>query len=150
MDPHEHKHALTTRPNPVPYALPAADLQLYSVYRTAAERTLVVMGEVEAEIRYDASGWGERVLVNGELAGQSSGFAWSCKLIDVSPRIDFRLFGPEGWLPARVEVAMSWAFWRGLRDFRLVVADQVVYEERNRQIITPADPTSFKTGAGFA
>jgi hypothetical protein len=148
MNPHEH--ALTTRPTPPAYTLPETALQLHSVYRTAAERTLVVMGSVEAEIRYDASGWGERVFVNGELAGQSSGFAWSCKFIDVAPRIDFRLFGPEGWLPARVEVSMSWAFWRGIRDFRLVVANRVVYEERNRQIITPADSTSFKTGAGPA
>jgi hypothetical protein len=74
MLPHEDQRLVSSRPGPAPEGEQDIVLRLHSVYRTATERILVVLGSVEAEIKYDASGWGERVLVNGELAARTSGF----------------------------------------------------------------------------
>jgi hypothetical protein len=113
------------------------------------ERILVVLGSVEAEITYDASGLGERVLVNGELAAQTSGFSWSWKFVTVTPRVKFRLSSRGLWLPAQVEVSVHWAFWKGIKDFRLVVADRVVYEERAKRVVVPEDSTTLVFRTGF-
>jgi hypothetical protein len=122
-------------------------LRLHSVYRTTWERILVVLGSVEAEINYDAAGLGERVLVNGELAAQTSGFSPTWRL--VAPRVKFRLSSGGLWLPAQVEVSVQWAFWKGIKDFRLVVADRLVYEERAKHVVVPEDPTTLiiRTGS---
>jgi hypothetical protein len=121
------------------------------VYRTTTERILVVLGSVEAEIKYDASGWGERVLVNGELAARTSGVAWtwSWRVVGVAPRVKFRLNSGGSWLPAQVEVSVHLAFWKGIENFRLVVADRVVYEERAKHVVVPEDPTTLiiRTGS---
>jgi hypothetical protein len=124
---------------------------MHSVYRTTTERILVVLGSVEAEIKYDASGWGERVLVNGELAARTCGVAWtwSWRVVGVAPRVKFRLNSGGLWLPAQVEVSVHLAFWKGIEDFRLVVADRVVYEERAKHVVVPEDPTTLiiRTGS---
>jgi hypothetical protein len=125
-------------------------LRLHSVYRTATERVVVVLGSVEAEIRYDASGWGERVFVNGEPAAQTSGFTWSCRVVTVAPRVKFRLRSGGLWLPALVEVSLYLAFWKGIKDFRLTIADSVVYEERANQVVVQEDPIALIVGAGSA
>jgi hypothetical protein len=49
-----------------------------------------------------------------------------------------------------VEVSVYQAFWKGIKDFRLVVADRVVYEERARQVVVPEDPTTLILRAGTA
>jgi hypothetical protein len=118
------------------------------VCRTTTERILVVLGSVEAEIKYDASGWGERVLVNGELAAQTWGFTWSWKPVTVAPRVKFRLSSGGLWLPAQVEVSVHWAFWKGIKDFRLVVADRVVFEERAKHVVVPEVSTTLVIRTG--
>ena len=133
---------------PSPDDEPGIDVHLDSVFRSAMQRVLVVLGTVEAEIRYDAGGWGERVIVNGELAAQTSGFMWSWRLMTVVPRVHFHLTGGGLWVPARVDVSIYHAFWKGIKDFRLVVADRVVYEEQDRQIVIPEDPTGFSLRPG--
>ncbi len=147
---------LSDRSSPVGEGEKEIVLRLHSVYQTTTERILVVLGSVEAEIKYDASGWGERVLVNGELAAQTSGIlwpypgSWSWKLVTVTPRVKFRLRSGGLWLPAQVEVSAYAAFWKGIKDFRLVVAGRVVYEERAKHIVVPEDSTTLVIRTGSA
>jgi hypothetical protein len=133
----------TRRPVPAPEGTHDPVIRLHSVYRTPAERILVVLGSIEAEIRYDYAGVGERVFVNGELAARSFGFAFPC-----APRFNFRLNGAGRWLPARVEVSVYWRLWIGIKNIRLVVANRVVYDEVKGHITIPADPTRLMVGSG--
>jgi hypothetical protein len=144
MRSQDDQRSLSGRSSPVGEGEQEIVLRLHSVYRTTWERILVVLGSVEAEITYDSSGWGERVLVNGELAAQTSGFGvWSWKPVTVAPRVKFRLSSGGLWLPAQVEVSVHWAFWKGIKDFRLVVADRIVYEERAKHVVVPEISTTL-------
>jgi hypothetical protein len=148
MRSQDDPRSLSGRSSPVGEGEQEIVLRLHSVYRTTTERILVVLGSVDAEITYDVSGWGERVLVNGELAAQTSGFTWSWKVVTVAPRVKFGLSSRGLWLPAKVEVSVYWAFWKGIKDFRLVVADRVLYEERAKRVVIPEDSTTLVMRTG--
>jgi hypothetical protein len=127
-----------TTPVLVPDGSQECVVRVHSVHRTPMERILVVLGSIEAEIGYDYTGVGERVFVNGELAARSYGFA-----IPAAPRFKFHLRGRARRVPALVEVSAYWRFWRGIKKFRLVVGDTVIYEEIKGRITIPADRTNL-------
>jgi hypothetical protein len=106
-----------------------APVKLHSVYRDADRRILVVTGPVEAEIVYDTNGWGESVYLNGEKVAQTSGMAWTWQPVSVAPRVEFELRGGAAAFRARIEVTVYYQFWKGIKDFRLIVAGRAVYEE---------------------
>lgn len=126
--------------SPAPEAERAdAPVKLHSVYRDVDRRILVVTGPVEAEIVYDTNGWGESVYLNGAKVAQTSGMAWTWQLISVAPRVEFELRGEAAAFPAHIEAAVYNQFWKGIKDFRLIVAGRAVYEEKDGVLLTDCD-----------
>lgn len=137
--PRDKKYDITMTPGggTEAHVRPTPAVRVDSVYRGWITRAIVVLGAVEAEVAYDASGFGERVSINGEEVARSSGFSWNLQPITVCPRIDFVIRSASGraW-NAHVEVAVYNRFWKGIKDFRLVIAGQVVYAEADGVILT--------------
>ena len=106
---------------------PLLRIQVGDAQRYAMRRTVVLTGDIDAEIRYD--GWvpNELVLVNGcrRFSGGTTIFGI------VSPFILFELETPSFRVPARVDVAATFSLRTFLRlwRFSLSVAGHAVYSD---------------------
>jgi len=104
------------------------DVQVRTVYRESWRRILVLNGDVEGVLIYNAMGSGERVYWNGREWAKSSIWSWQI----VYPFIEFELPAGEDDVPARIDVGGSFfPPWRmGIKTFRFSVENEILYEER--------------------
>jgi hypothetical protein len=103
-------------------------VQVRTVYRSRWTRTLMLTGDVEAVLRYDGMGNGERVFLDDKLWARTPFWAWTLQI--VYPFVEFDLPGRRDDLPARLDVAASlWPWKLGIRRFRLTVDGTVLYDE---------------------
>ncbi|GEM_PF-1931188 len=86
-------------------------------------RTVVLSGHIDAEIRYESWGNGERVYVNGQLAARSS--PWHIHF--VAPHIDFEIDCMGNRVAASVDVRVSLIL--RITRFTLAVDGEAVYSE---------------------
>lgn len=103
-------------------------LHAQCVKRGWTSRLIRLTGSVNAEIRYDGMGKGERVFVNDELVARTPLFStnvFNC----VTPRIDFHLRWFGYLLPATIDVYASAFRFLKITRFKLTVQDRVLYQE---------------------
>ena len=102
------------------------DLQVVSVIRGWWRRKIALTGTIEAEIEYDPRGQGERVYVNGRLVATTSVWVWE----NVAPHIDFFLDATDYRVPASIDVKAIFLQFLRTAEFRLTVADRVLYVDK--------------------
>lgn len=123
--------------DPNPYASPQAfsgpcgwfqghssgEVHAECIHRSWMSRTVLLSGKIEAEIRYEAWGNGERVFVNNQLAARSS--IWHIRF--VAPHIDFEIDCEDSEVVASIDVRVSLIL--RITTFTLTVNGTVVYSE---------------------
>lgn len=118
-----------------PYASPkfsplqvlAGDVSALCKHRGWCSRTIVLEGLVDAEVRYDGMGFGERVYVNGRLAAKTRFFTHY--LDNVTPHVDFSIDSPDGRVDAALDVRASLFDLLRITKFVLSISGCVVYAE---------------------
>src|SRR5262245_51871676 len=105
--------------------LGTGEIRVSCKYRSWWSRTIVLEGLVNAEIRYESWGVGERVYVNGQLAARTPLFTPHMEL--VTPHIDFEIDSPAGNLDAAIDVRASYTLLGRITKFVCTVSDCVVY-----------------------
>lgn len=125
---------------PNPYAPPLAptdakarpvsrdteSLRADCVRRTWLTRTIRLSGRVEADVRYDAKGTGERVYVNDSLVAETSPFyLWH----NVAPEVDFAIETTQRSVPVSLDVRVSILQLLRITCFQLRVDGRLVYHE---------------------
>lgn len=89
-------------------------------------REIQLSGGIDAIVRYNAAGGGEKVFVNDVLAAKSSAMYLT---VVVAPSIDFEINAGDTSVPATVDVYAAWLqFFRVIR-FSLTVGGHVVYTD---------------------
>jgi len=88
-------------------------------------RTIQLTGGIDARVRYQAAGSGERVFVNDMHVASSS--PWH--LTVVAPKIDFLIACRGNSLPATITVYAAWFQLLRVVSFSLSVNGTVVYKE---------------------
>ena len=101
-------------------------MRVVSVRRGWWTRRISLAGSINAEIKYDPAGQGERVFVNGKLVVTTRYWHLSG---NVAPHIDFHLETEEYAVPASIDVAASILRLLQLSRFELTVAGKTVYKE---------------------
>lgn len=123
---------MTTEPNP--YAPPRIELPEHPstddwfavcTYRSWGSRKVLLAGSINAEIRYEAWGHGERVYVNDLLAARTSAWHFHC----VAPHVDFAIECPEGSFTGAIDVQVSFFQLLRITKFTLKVNGQVAYTD---------------------
>lgn len=104
---------------------PGRDLIATCIRRGWISRAVLLSGWLDAEIRYEGGGFGERVFVNDQLAARSSAFHTHC----VAPRIDFTINCEDCEVAASIEVEVSILHLLQIAKFTLTVDGNVVYSE---------------------
>ena len=94
--------------------------------RRWASRTLLLNGDLEAELTYLTWTPGESVLLNGKKIAKARGHY----IAAVCPRIEFALPIGDRVIPTVIFAKASYLQLLRILDFRLVIADQVVYDDR--------------------
>lgn len=104
------------------------NVQVRTVYRESWRRILVLQGDIEGTLIYNAMGSGERVVWNGREWAKSSIWSWQI----VYPFIEFELPVGDGDAPARIDVFASFfPPWRmGIKTFRLSIDYEILFDER--------------------
>jgi hypothetical protein len=102
------------------------------VRRGWISREIQLDGISNVVIRYDGSGAGESVFVDGELAGKSDfhTFNWD----DVAPSIDFVVPSSMGELAATIEVSARLIHLLRISKFKLTIGGLLVYDDRKRDL----------------
>ncbi len=95
------------------------------VDRSWWQRRVLVVGAVDADIRYDPRGSGERVFVNEQLVLTTS--IWRLEI--VQPHVDFLLRAGDFQVPASIDVRVSALQLFRITRFRLTVAGHVLVDE---------------------
>jgi hypothetical protein len=104
------------------------DVQVRTVYRERWRRILVLSGDVEGVLIYNAMGHGERVYWNGRQWAKSSTWSWQI----VYPFMEFELPAGELDAPVRIDVGASFfPPWKmGIKTFRFTIEYEMLYDER--------------------
>lgn len=124
---------------------PPAVVRVRVVHRSRWTRTLVLTGEVEANVAYKGIGSGERVYLDGKLWAETSVWCWQ----NVYPFVEFPLPGRNGDVPARIDVAGSFLPWKfGITRFRFSVAGETLYQEAGGECRFGGEP-GFVTDEPF-
>ena len=97
------------------------------VRRGWISRTIRLTGTVQAEVRYEGGGFGERVFVDGTLSARTPFFTSSGD--NVTPHIDFAIATATGEISAAIDVSARLIHLLRISSFKLTLYDSVVYEE---------------------
>lgn len=101
------------------------NVRVAHVDRSWWQRRVLVAGAVEADIRYDPRGSGERVFVDEQLVVTTS--IWRVEI--VQPHVDFLLRAGDFQVPASIDVRVSALQFFRITRFRLTVAGHVLLDE---------------------
>src|SRR5262245_21402738 len=111
-------------------------VRVLKAFRERWRRILLLTGDVETSLTYDAMHWGERVYLNGEVRARTS--VWGFR--NVFPRIEFTIPAPGADVSARIDVAASLNLRQmGITHFRLTVGRWAVYDEGPDGVRWPTD-----------
>lgn len=132
------RHASNMNPAINPYEPPriatesARGIELTGAVATCVRhgwisRTIRLTGTVQAEVRYEGGGFGERVFVDGSLSARTPFFTGSSH--SVTPHIDFVIATATGEIPAAIDVRARLIHLLRISSFTLRLYDSVVYEE---------------------
>lgn len=96
--------------------------------KTWTTRTVTLTGDINAVLRYESGGFGERVFVNDIAAGRSD--PWENHFPNcVTPTLSFTVPSPLGDLSARIDVYVSILRCLRLIKFRLTLDGTVLISE---------------------
>ncbi|MBM4074328.1 MAG: hypothetical protein FJ267_01630 [Planctomycetes bacterium] len=97
-------------------------------HRGWLSRIIDLKGSINAEIRYEGLGFGERVYVDGALVARTPYFGFQFFIL--TPHIDFLISDGMYDVPASIDVyGPPLSFWGHISRFSLTVGNVVVYRE---------------------
>lgn len=99
------------------------------IRHTLYSRHIRLTGGINADIRYHAAGFGEKLFVNDIQVG--AGSPWHHFSV-VAPRIDFEIDCSSRSVPATAQIYAAWLQLFRITKFSLIVDGQVVYVEPSK------------------